>query len=370
VLLIAYNGYEEAGLQHGTGLKPVKAVDLRWLEIFDSMYCGDPRPADVPAMNFWRAKDVYSDHLVRMYEWNGLPLSRIDNSGFMIGTTGTCYFRLSAAWQGMLILSLARGGWVNTYYGNLDLLDEAQARWFAKVQGWYLDLQKTGETMTFGGLPGKGEAYGFAGLRNGSGLLAVVNPGQEVAALPLPVPAGAKVRLLFRDAGFAPELAGGAIRLGPEQMALVGVGDQADAAYDLGVQDDVRIPQTSRRLAEFAGGENERRVTQVMAAPPRASRLRIVMRQCGADGLPLRLSGGSPPKGTTLGRLLTIRAEQDGQSVPVEIAYDKAIWSGLSWAVGEVDCAALKPGAALAVTLESKDVRPLTLHGAIYEVQP
>ena len=389
VVLIAYNGYENAPLQHCTETPLVKALDHRWLDVFDSLYCGDPRPADVPAMNFWRSKDVYSDHMVRMYEWNGIPLSRIDNSAFMIGTTGTCYYRGTAAWQGMLILSLARGGWFNTYYGNLDLLDEAQGRWFAKVQGWYLDLQKTGEFRTFGGLPGKGEVYGFATLRNGSGLLAVVNPGQTIVELSLPVPAGSKARVLFRDAGFVVaaacysaksakaaafatkhEPSPLSVRLGPEQMALIGVGDYADAAFDLGIQEDVKIPSAIRRLAEFAGTENQRLITHTLETPPCDGRLRVVMRQTGSDGLPLRLSGGAPPNGRTMGELLILRAEQDGRPVPVETAYDKAIWSGLSWAVGEVDCAVLKPGQALRLLCESKDVRPLTLTGAIYAVQP
>jgi hypothetical protein len=369
VLLLGYNGYEEAGMQHGTGLPPVKGVDLRWLEVFDSLYCGDPRPADVPAMNFWRAKDVYSDHLVRMYEWNGLPLARIDNSGFMIGTTGTCYYRGTAAWQGMLLLSLARGGWVNTYYGNLDLLDEAKAAWFARVQGWCLDLQKTAAFRTFGGLPGEGNAYGFAALRGANGLLAVVNPGQTVAELPLPVAAGMPLRLLFRDAGFVPDVRDGRVRLGPEQMALIGVGEFATAAHDLGVQEDVRIPQASRLLAEFAGAENERRLLHVLEAPPCDGRLRIVLRQTDAGGRPLRLSGGSPPNGTPLGRLLLLRAEQNGRDVPVEIAYDKAIWSGLSWAVGDVEATALVPGRPLTLQGESKDPRPLRLAAAVYHVQ-
>jgi hypothetical protein len=94
------------------------------------------------------------------------------------------------------------------------------------------------------------------------------------------------------------------------------------------------------------------------------------MRQMGSDGLPLRLSGGAPPHGKTMGQLLILRAEQDGRAVPVKIAYDKAIWSGLSWAVGEVDCSVLKPWHPLTVTLESRDARPLTLTGAIYEAQP
>jgi len=365
VLLLGYNGYEEANLQSGTGLPLVKGVDTSWIEVFDSLYCGDPRPADVPAMNFWRSKDVYSDHLVRVYEWNGIPLPRIDNSGFMIGTTGTCYYRRTAAWQGMLILSLARGGWVNTYYGNLDLLDETQGRWFARVQQMFLELQATARFTTFGAMPGSGAPYGFAALRDGHGLVTVVNPGQLPADVEFP---GAPARVLFRDAGFVPELAAGKIRLGPEQLALIGVGEYAREKLDLGSQEDVVIPQTSRRLAEFTGQPNEHRVTHTLPAPPREGRLRFILQQRDSAG-PLRLTGGAPPNGQSLGKLLTLRAEQAGQTLPVAIAYDKVIWSGLSWAVGEVDCAALTAGQPVTFIGESKDARPLTLTGAIYEVQ-
>jgi len=64
-------------------------VDVRWLEVFDAMYSGDPRPSDVPEANFWRSVDIYSDHMVRRYEQSFLPLERIDSTAFMIGNTGT-----------------------------------------------------------------------------------------------------------------------------------------------------------------------------------------------------------------------------------------------------------------------------------------
>jgi hypothetical protein len=34
--------------------------------------------------------DIYSDYMVRRFEQDNVPLERIDNSAFMIGTTGTC----------------------------------------------------------------------------------------------------------------------------------------------------------------------------------------------------------------------------------------------------------------------------------------
>ena len=50
---------------------------LQRLEVFDAMYSGDPRPSDVPEMNFWRSVDIYSDHRVRrtskvFYPWSEL----------------------------------------------------------------------------------------------------------------------------------------------------------------------------------------------------------------------------------------------------------------------------------------------------------
>src|SRR5438132_1523807 len=73
---------------------------------------------------------LFSDHMVRRYEQSFLPLERIDSTGFMIGNTGTIYYRKTNAWKGMLLLMLARGGWVNTIHGNIEFLDEEKAKWF------------------------------------------------------------------------------------------------------------------------------------------------------------------------------------------------------------------------------------------------
>lgn len=365
VVLIAYNGFEEVVTQSNTSVPVRKAIDTHWLELFDSLYCGDPRPADVPAMRFWRAKDVYSDHQVRVYEASGLPLSRIDNTAFMIANTGTCYFRKTEAWKGMLILSLARGGWVNTYYGNLDLLDDAQTAWFAQAQGLFMPLQAAGQISTFGGLPGRGEAYGFL-ARQPAGLLAtVVNPAQCVATLALPAMDLQGQRLLFRDAGFEPVLTTETITLGPEQMAVVGLGCYADPAHDLGVQDDVIIPRQIESLAaEFkADGINAIGATIV---PPASGSIRFGIQLKAKDGQALRLSGGAPPKGRPMDQLIQLSATQDGKPVTVRIEYDKQIWSGLSWAMGEIDVAELRAGVPL--TLRGCAESP-AITGQLHRVQ-
>ncbi|HOL73786.1 MAG TPA: hypothetical protein PLA43_07830 [Bryobacteraceae bacterium] len=365
VVLIAYNGFGSE--QRGTFAPFRKSVDLSWLDVFDSIYCGDPRPADVPAINFWRSKDIYSDHMVRRFEQDNFPLERIDNSAFMIGTTGTCYNRRTSAWKGMLILSLARGGWVNTYYGNLELLTEDDARWFAKAQSMFMRLQELGRTRTFGAVPGEGKPYGYVSAGETGEIYTVVNPSQSI--LKVDLPAKGEGRVLFRDAGFVPVLSGGAITLGPEQMAVVGFGRYADASFDLGVQEDVVIPTRIRPLAaqfkQTARGELTGTVTV-----PAGEDLRIIMQQFGKDGYPLRTTGGSPPDGTSLGKLLRITATQDGKELPIEIQYDKAIWSGLSWAAGEIKARDLDPGKPVTIrfTTEEKQVHRMTAqtYGVVY----
>jgi hypothetical protein len=381
VLLAAFNGF--GGDTEGTFAAIRQTVDLRWLEAFDSLYCGDPRFSDVPMINLWRSMDLYTDHMVRYYEANGMPLERIDNTGCMFGVAGTCYARKTAAWKSMLLLEHARGGWMNVYYGNLELVDDAKAPWFAKVQHLYFALQSFGRTYPFGDLPGKEQPYGFCSVTADGSVYTVVNPCQETrhVALPLvhrlqPVLEGGRIQ--FRDAGFAPRLSSAAIHaekreekltIGPEQLVVVGYGEYAKAKYDLGVQSDVVIPKGIYPLAaKFHREEGSNAVSAAFPAPNRAD-VRIVMRQ-SVNGKPLRTSRGAPPNGTSLGQLFLIQAAQAGRTVPVHVNYDKAIWSGLSWGVGEVKQADLTPGSGVTVRCVSLETQPVDLKVEIYAVEP
>jgi hypothetical protein len=368
VVLIAYNGFEEVMTMQNTSVPVRKAIDTHWLEVFDSIYCGDPRPADVPAMRFWRAKDVYSDHQVRVYESSGFPLPRIDNTAFMVANTGTCYFRKTEAWKGMLILSLARGGWVNTYYGNLDLLDEVQAAWFAKAQGMFMELQQTGRSSTFGGWPGRGEPYGFLARQPAGALVTVVNPSQSVATLALPALGHQWKRLLFRDAGFEPVLKAEAITLGPEQMVVVGLGCYANETHDLGVQDDVVIPRQIEPLTAEFMADGAHAITTTIE-PPANGFIRFGIQLTAKNGQGHRLSGGSPPKGKPLNELIQLSATQDGKPVAIRIEYDKQIWSGLSWAMGEIDAASLRASLPLTLRGCADCGETLNITGQVYRVQ-
>ncbi len=176
----------------------------------------------------------------------------------------------------------------------------------------------------------------------------------------------ARGRIQFRDAGFAPKLAGDELRLGPEQLVVVGYGEYAMAKYDLGVQEDVVIPQSIHRVEAIFLGDGTNAVTATIVAPERGD-VRIIMRQ-SSEGKPLRSSRGAPPNGTTLGKILQIQVFQENRSVPAEIHYDKAIWSGLSWAEGEVRARDLKADTPMTVRCVSLEDRQVELQAEIYAV--
>lgn len=91
------------------------------------------------------------------------------------------------------------------------------------------------------------------------------------------------------------------------------------------------------------------------------------MRQT-AGGKPVRTSAGAPPNGTTLGKVLELEAVQDGRSLPVNINYDKALWSGLSWAVGEIAHQHFRPEQPIKIQCRSLEKQPVRLQVQFQEV--
>jgi len=264
---------------------------------------------------------------------------------------------------------VARGGWVNTIHGNLELLDDEMAKWFAKVQGIYAVLQATGRTKTFGGIPGDVRPYGFGSLDNRGAIYTVVNPAQSVEEIELPQLSRIQTslhngRVIFRDAGFVPVLRGTRIKLGPGQMAAVGVGRYASQEFELGIQDDVRIPRSILPInATFAPAENNVIETTIVA--PLEGDLRILFQQRVKGGQIIR----SRSEGASVGQVLKIIVEQDGIPLAVEINYDKQIWSGLSWGAGEIKNKDFASGRPITIRCSSSDKDPVLLEGHVYVVE-
>lgn len=348
-------------------------VDFDWLKVFDAQYAGDPRPSDVPEMSFWRSMDIYSDHQVRRYEQAGLPIERIDSTGFMVGKTGTIYYRAMHAWKSALILMMARGGWIDTTHGNLELITDDDARWFARVQSLYLHFQSEGRIKSFGGIPGDVQTYGFGALDADGSVYVVMNPAQSIARVEMPLLSQAQKplsegRILFRDAGFVPRLSGNSIALGPGQMAMVGFGKYAAPAYDFGIQQDVVIPRSIRPVpAEFH--EMGKGVIQATIPAPTGGDLRFILQQYSPDGSLRRTWAGGPPSGTNMGKVFLLEAAQNGKPLPIREDYDKVVWSGLSWAAGEISAKDMRAGQPLMRTFRSMEKDPVILKGSLYAVK-
>lgn len=372
VVLEAFNGF--GGVMDTTYYPfPFKdPVDLRWLTVFDSLYCGDPRPGDVPTMNFWRSLDIYSDHQMRRYEQSGVPIQRIDTTSFMPGKTGTIYRRAFQEWKGSLLLMMARGGWINTTYGNLELLGDKDARWFARVQSLFLHFQSEGRIKTFGGIPGDAQPYGFGALDGQGSVYTVVNPTETVTSITLPILSQEqapiiKGSVLFRDAGFIPKLTGNRIQLGPEQMAVVGFGKYATATYQFGVQDDVVIPRSIHPIDVEFHPAGKGVITATIKAPAGAD-LRLILQQYGADGSLRRTWAGGDPSGIPMDKVFVLKAEQGGHELPIREDYNRVVWAGLSWGEGEISHKDLLSDEPVVLTFRTTEKDPVTIRGRVYAV--
>ena len=117
---------------------------------------------------------------------------------------------------------------------------------------------------------------------------------------------------------------------------------------------------------KFSGAGNDVRATVTV---PAKRDLRIVMQQRSAkDGTIMRSWKGGPPNGTNMAKVFVIRASQGAKSLPVEINYDKVIWSGLSWAVGEIRQDALKPGQTVDIECSSGE-EGVRLETKVYAIE-
>jgi hypothetical protein len=196
-------------------------------------------------------------------------------------------------------------------------------------------------------------------------LLTVVNPSQTTASVSLPAARDDDLAILFHDAGYRPTLYGGTLTLGAEQMAVIGGGRCANEW--LGVQNDVIIPSTIQPIEAVFVADGDQAI-EATITPPTYGTIRVLLRQSDTEGRAKRTSGGAPPQGAALDTLLTIEAWQDDHAFVVNVNYDKAIWSGLSWAVGEIAAGKLRPGVPIRIRCVTTESAPVTLRGELYHV--
>ena len=324
-------------------------------------------PSSTPQANLWRSIDIESDTTVRRLEQSGLRLAQINSAGFTVssGSSGL------HAWKGSFLLSMARGGWMNSTHGDLSLIQDGDARWMARVQRLFLNLQQQGSMHSFGGSPNSGQAYGFAGVTRRGSVYVVVNPCQTLAKITLPSPEPRRFdwhsgHVQFQDAGFAPRLNGNTIILGPGQMAMVGYGVFARKSYNFGIQSDVIIPH-SVELVDADFHSTDTGALEGSIDPPMTGVVRLVVYPRADEALSDLNAGAT---GESTGQAFSLVATQYGRPIPVHLDDGSKLGGALGWAVGEIDVNDLTPGVPLVVRLHSSDNDDMaSLEASAYAVE-
>jgi hypothetical protein len=356
------------------------ATDPAWLEVMDATFSGDPQPWDVPQTTLTRNLDLFQDHQVWKMHVEGFPLHRIEDHGIIVGTTNTCFYRGRAGFRRSHLAQLARGGGRDMFYGDPTLLTDADLAYLEKARGLFFDACRRNLTTRFvGGEPGVAPWHGFITGGGARGLAYVVNPNPYPQTLALSVPCLADARILFHDGKDRPSLQTQpdqlAVALGPEQMALIGMGDYSDAPYELGAELDADLPRDMRLLPlQFQVQADGRWVAELSEALPADSVLhvRVEVRDRAPTGIwsqPHRFGHQNTHDSTDMTPVthasVLIRAVKDGQILtPTACVPDVPVWSGIAWVA-----ASFRAAAPLRIEIEQRFPEPRRLRATAYAIR-
>jgi hypothetical protein len=159
---------------------------------------------------------------------------------------------------------------------------------------------------------------------------------------------------------------GNEVTLGPEQIALVGYGEYSDLKYDFGLEKDVVVPKNIEKLSVDFKKIEKNKYEATIDNFDTVSDIRIVCSFKGNDDKYYRVA---EYKDVTVGQLLKLTAKQNGNEVPVTINYDKKLWSGTSWASGEIVNKSFVKNAPLIVTYTLDDPNEIKFEGTLYKVR-
>ncbi len=398
--VIAYNSFVRwcNWLNHPPGNALENGMDGSWLDVIDYLYSGDPRPSDLPRTDLRRSIDAFQDHQVWLYNKGAnIPFDRIDDHGCMTGVTNTAFYQGEHGFRRSYLANLARGGKRDIYYGDPTLIGDDDVRFVGKVRELFYGAACDGlETQMVGPIPteprsfepGVAPWYGFLTGGGARGLLYIVNGSCTVQQAQLTLPGARSTRVLFQDAG--PAVAACAnydrlvIELAPEQVALVGLGDYADARFDLGENTDQSQPRAMTLLPiVFTQTAEDTWRGEFTGKLPRGSRLYVTAQVFGRGagchnhmgaGLPERFGGQHTHDNHNMKpqthELVSIDLKVGGRAVkPVKLVPDKPVWSGISWVGKMYDLAAVAKGGQVEITVRQKLDRPKDTRILAYAIE-
>ncbi len=324
---IVYNGLFD---HHSS----VKAETDWWLEVFDALFCGDPQPGLVPGYNFVQSVTLYSDQMFWTFAKKKVPISFIDNSQFMLSNTGTGNYRGKQDWKIMLVSTLAKRSMFQTYYGNLELLDAPDAVWMKQAQQLFYQMDTL---LLIGDYPYQKLPFAYHLKNAKGGLVFAVNPGQQMQKVQLPLDyKGQSAGILFSQPGYRNIIEDNTVTLAPEQSVLIGFNEYSNEKYSLGTSGEGWFPNEIYSI-KIRNRKALNKAVSFQVNKPEKGNIRLVFELKDMDGAIVKANGGAPPFGKPMGEVLQIKVVSAGQIIPVSINYNKVIWSGLNWAVGEIE---------------------------------
>ncbi|MGN1262298.1 MAG: hypothetical protein ACI4UT_04500 [Candidatus Enteromonas sp.] len=304
IVLYCYNGFTR-DLESIASIfmheEPI--VSPYWSAFVDFVYCGDPRPAEIPADSMGFSLSCYTDAMIASFHDSYFPLASIDDHGTMVGNTGTIYYLGKECFRLGVLLGLLRGGKKLHLYGDLSLLDKSDRDYFRFLHEIAMDMdeKKMAFSLAFGDTR-LGEVYGYIARNENEGYAVLVNPTGTIAS-PLFAPIDGK---------------GKNIRL--ETLIVDGrIGRKAKTIRE---QTTIDLGKEGYALLRFKIAPAENKAKQVLLRP--GDKVECKGKK-GKDVLVLRFHRNDKPLRTPSG--IPACVEIEGAMKP-----EKTYWSGLSWA--------------------------------------
>ncbi|MBO4540550.1 MAG: hypothetical protein J5736_01045, partial [Bacilli bacterium] len=190
IKILCYNGWTKTLDSLATSKKPSQPIiSPYWTRYVDRLYCGDPRPSEIPTPSFSDSVIYYTDSMVRNFYDSFIPLRCIDDHGSMCGNTGTIYYLGDAIFRKSILMNVARGGQKLNPYGDLGVLDQEDFDAYRKAVEMMKDMQKKNlQSVPILGDPRLEEVYGYFSSNGEEGYLTILNPscGSRIADIDLP----------------------------------------------------------------------------------------------------------------------------------------------------------------------------------------
>ncbi len=348
VNFITHCGFARKNSESMIGSPAPLEVDTGWLDVLDAMFSGDPHCTDIPQTSLARNTDLFQDRQVWKLHQSGFPLHRIEDHGAVMGGTNTAMYRGRTGFRRTHLGQLARGGRRDMLYGDPTVLTDDDVRAMLAARTLFFHAFEHGLWTRFlgPGEPGVHPWHAYLTGGGASGLLYLVNSSLQQRIIEVPLLDVHRGRVLCHDGQqpavhVQPEHL--TVELGPEQMALIGLGTYADARWELPPERDVPPPALSRILPVVWEPGPDGMTAQVQAGALAAGEQLLVVAQAldadpaGAlNALPFRFarqetrtSDDRTPHAHTL---VTIGCVAGGVDIPhVHQVPDVPVWSGISW---------------------------------------